>query len=681
MGKFPWICFLLYFSGAWVLTLPAGLHPASTLISTLFMGEGLPEGDQALFIYSLWWVRHALLELNTHPWFTPYLGAPEGISLLYTTLTPLLGLLSALPSYLIEPFLGPATWIFIYNVWILVSIALFPLFTSLVVMELKGSKTGALAAGLCVLYPNFIKSHFGHLNIISVYWIPLIYYFHLRFCNSRRTGWALGAAVAWGGVFYVSAYHLIHATILLALDAGRRLWLGRGDGLRRCNTILKTIFFTTFGVLTVLLSVFTLYTGWIMVFFLMTIFLVLAAGYAWNEENKPFRMKTFFALAVALVLVSPFFAVKDLDSRQKGVDVSTDLFSKINWSGQFLTYFLSERPARYLTDRGMLGGFENVTMFQTDGEYRIFPGYGVWSIVLFFLFFKKGKKRREDRYWLLWALVFAVLSFGPVLKWGEAVHVGWLPNEFIFLPGVVFDFFPVLDGYRVFARMGMVVLFCMAVFMGLRWGALEERVERWGGRFGKRGRTGLRWSAVVLAGCLILAERVEYPLPVQQARLPEFYSHLSRIPKQLTLCEFPTHEGVYLYPMTAHRHRLVNHYVSRLGEERKDKMMSNAFMWFLFQYGHPYPNLVELPAYEPTPERIRMDFDNLGVDGVVVHLSHVDLYDRNDIRHLFGEVLKLEEIHRDEKIVFFWNLRRGEIPDNFPRAKTPAPAHLVSVTK
>ena len=76
----------------------------------------------------------------------------------------------------------------------------------------------------------------------------------------------------------------------------------------------------------------------------------------------------------------------------------------------------------------------------------------------------------------------------------------------------------------------MVVLFCMAVFMGLSWGAVEDRVERWAGRVGKRGRAGLRWAAVVLAACLILAERVELSLPVQEARLPQFYSQLSRIP-------------------------------------------------------------------------------------------------------------------------------------------------------
>lgn len=44
--------------------------------------------------WNLWWVRRALLELHTHPYFTPALYHPTGISLWFQTLNGFNGLIS-----------------------------------------------------------------------------------------------------------------------------------------------------------------------------------------------------------------------------------------------------------------------------------------------------------------------------------------------------------------------------------------------------------------------------------------------------------------------------------------------------------------------------------------------------------------------------------------------------------
>jgi hypothetical protein len=46
--------------------------------------------------WNLWWLRSALLDAHTHPFFTPMLFHPTGVSLLFHTLNPFNGLV-ALP--------------------------------------------------------------------------------------------------------------------------------------------------------------------------------------------------------------------------------------------------------------------------------------------------------------------------------------------------------------------------------------------------------------------------------------------------------------------------------------------------------------------------------------------------------------------------------------------------------
>ena len=69
---------------ALVLSHPLALHPASTILD-----DGTLDCFQ--FTWNLWWVRTALLDLHTNPFFTHYLFYPQGVSLLFHTLSASLG--------------------------------------------------------------------------------------------------------------------------------------------------------------------------------------------------------------------------------------------------------------------------------------------------------------------------------------------------------------------------------------------------------------------------------------------------------------------------------------------------------------------------------------------------------------------------------------------------------------
>jgi hypothetical protein len=68
---------------------------AATWPRAAFLTGRLPAtGDQAEYVWNMWWIAHQLTHLG-NPWFTSYLAAPVGIPLGYDTLTPLLGAVMA----------------------------------------------------------------------------------------------------------------------------------------------------------------------------------------------------------------------------------------------------------------------------------------------------------------------------------------------------------------------------------------------------------------------------------------------------------------------------------------------------------------------------------------------------------------------------------------------------------
>jgi hypothetical protein len=62
--------------------------------ATYLAGRMPASGDQALYVWSFWWVAHQIVHLG-NPWFTSYLAAPVGIQLGFDTLMPLLGAVMA----------------------------------------------------------------------------------------------------------------------------------------------------------------------------------------------------------------------------------------------------------------------------------------------------------------------------------------------------------------------------------------------------------------------------------------------------------------------------------------------------------------------------------------------------------------------------------------------------------
>ena len=133
--------------------------------------------------WNLWWVRQALLVEHTHPWFTDMLYAPVGVSLLFHTLNLFNGL-TTLPIQLAWG-LFPA-----YNSAVLFSFAMSGLGAYLLARTVLGprsSRLAAFAAGVIFTFSPFHIAHLlGHMQVISMEWVPFFALYLLRTVESAN---------------------------------------------------------------------------------------------------------------------------------------------------------------------------------------------------------------------------------------------------------------------------------------------------------------------------------------------------------------------------------------------------------------------------------------------------------------------------------------------------------------
>jgi hypothetical protein len=184
--------------------------------------------------WNLWWMRKALLEAHTHPYFTPLLYHPTGVSLWFQTLNPFNGLV-ALPVQLA----GNGFWA--YNAVVFLSFVLAGYGATLLAVAVLGRLPGttpaqtwaaALVAGTVFTFSPFHFAHLlGHMQVFSLEWAPFFVLYllaALRPTVQRRrrvVGLAaffliLAGLCDWYLVLYLAWLTLFYA---LWLAAGRRL--------------------------------------------------------------------------------------------------------------------------------------------------------------------------------------------------------------------------------------------------------------------------------------------------------------------------------------------------------------------------------------------------------------------------------------------------------------------------
>ena len=471
----------------------------------------LPDGtDGWQYLWNLWWMKTALVDLHTSPFHTPYLYYPYGVSLYFDTLTPLLGVIS-IPLQLAGLSLPT-----IYNLLVGVSFVGAGYGTYLLVRHLTGSRRAAFVAGLIFAFCPYHFAHLrGHLNLVSLQWLP----------------------------FYILA--LLHA------------WEPNTPPPSTPNpksTIHNTKW--TWAIVAGIWLAVTAYTEWMYALFLGIFTLWFVAWRLVRRHTQPGWRVGGGLLgvsgAVALALVSPVLLPMVQEARAATYMQATP--EEIRFFSSDLTDALLPNLFHPLWPDHGLAVFLHYAG-RPAAELVVFVGYTVLLLSLGAVW--RFRRRPEVVFWGWTALGAWVLSLGPTLHiWGHTDFGGWS----VPLPYALLQVLPFATIFRVPARLMVLTMLALAVLAGYALAALA----------GGTGRgPAARWIRSPLltgvAGLLILAEFLPVPYPLLPLRAEAaFYQQVAREPGRFALLELPLIPATtYLGYQVIHQQPLISGHLSR----------------------------------------------------------------------------------------------------------------------
>ncbi|HNT33415.1 MAG TPA: hypothetical protein PKH07_00265 [bacterium] len=187
----------------------------------------VPAVDHGANYWNLWWAERWVSSSETQLLYTDYLFHPEGVPLVFHTLTVLNGLLS-IP---IQRLFGLTV---AYNLIVLLSFVLTGLATYLLARHWGAERLSGFVVGLWFAFSVYRFHHWDHLNLLSTHWLVFFLWALSRFLHSARLKDALLTGVFWAATGLCSWYYLVFAgtsgvllCVCVALRQGRALQIRR----------------------------------------------------------------------------------------------------------------------------------------------------------------------------------------------------------------------------------------------------------------------------------------------------------------------------------------------------------------------------------------------------------------------------------------------------------------------
>jgi hypothetical protein len=435
-------------------------YPLPLQLTTHAPGDG---SDDPAILWNLWWVRYSLTELQQSPFQSAWMFYPLGINLVFYTLTMLNGILS-IPIQMVFGIV-PANSFVVYFELVMAALGMW-LFTRRLLAYHSPARTFsrrtrdalALLAGVVFAYSTskWLYLSLGQFNIASSHWLP----------------WAA-------------------------------LYLGRMWNAPTLPRAMREAVFCAFFTLCIGWTEFTYASFFIQFAALLYGWLALGAvkNRAWGDLKR-FTLACIVLGVLFVVGMSPILRLMLEDMRVNGDFLVEGLgFSDI-FSNDLLGFVI---PG----DQHPLFGDWVREGFAFDYLNFAFIGWGTLALCVAAVL--NRHTRQHTIYWGLFALIFGVLSLGPMLRInGEA----WdLPMPFDLMLQI-----PFVKANRYPSRYTVMIMMCLAIVA--TWGAVA--LLTWARQHGKR------WGYGVVAalGVLVLIEHTGVPLPLSDYRLPPIYSEL-----------------------------------------------------------------------------------------------------------------------------------------------------------
>lgn len=500
-----------YFLLTVVMTWPTARH-----LTGAIPGDGF-DGWQNY--WNLWWVKEALLNLGTNPFFTDYLYPPTGVSLLFHTLNifngwwtlPLqlnFGLAVAYNSVVFVSFTLAGYGGYLLSLHTLTRL-------NLPALPGRGLRPAAFVGGLVFTMSPFHMAHLlGHMQVFSMIWPPFYILWLLRTLEpAQDTGREQWRNAAIACLFLVLAtlvdwYHTLYLLIFTALTfiwVVSRRWVAQRDVRRAPSTLLQPLLPA----------------------------LAIGLGFA--------------------VLLSPLL-LPMIRTASNRPDLQTGLAQNVTLSADLLA-FITPSEMHPLWGEWATGLADNFST--TTSERLIFAGFIPLLLAIFAairLWSKAGVK-----FWVMVTLVFFVLALGPFLHvGGEIVAIGgWqIPLPYLLLYYTV----PFIGLTRSLSRYDLMVMLGLGVLAAIGLFQLQLLLQRT-----RRGRAIPAFVLPILATALICFEFLPAPYPISRIDIPAFYRELSRDPAEYTIAELPMNwdRPTPLLHQTVHGKKLLTAYTSR----------------------------------------------------------------------------------------------------------------------
>jgi hypothetical protein len=446
-------------------------------------------GDGLRNIWNIWWVNKAVCGLGTHPWSTDFLQYPYGTSLVGYTLNPFNGF----AGIVLLKFL---TLVQTHNAIVVFSFVMCGMTAFWLCRYLCGSYVGSLIGGAVF---NFYNYHFmhadGHLQLVSLEWLPLFMLLWVRFCRSPDIGKGVTASLALFLVILCDYYYFFYCVIAGFLFF---LWMAHE----------KKDFFFLFRKETI--------RG--LCGFLVTT--LLSTG----------------PLAAALVFVN----LQDpVSGSHASTDYSMDLLSPFVWGPHWRFSDWVEPLWRPLC------------VTQNANESSVYLGLSVIALIIY-----AWKKRALHtipyfRFWCLLGAFFFVMSLGPnLLIGGREVDIGlrfhFMGKEVnpILLPyAVLWMVFPPIRMSGVPLRMMVMVQLVAAIFVAAGFCALLKMRSPW------------KYAAATVFLAALTFEYLPAPIPLTKPECPAYIEALKNFPDGAVL-DLSSSSTWALYYQTVHQKKM-----------------------------------------------------------------------------------------------------------------------------
>ncbi len=484
---------LLALLGYLLLTLVL-TYPLILNFTTHVAGDG---GDDPALAWNLWWVRYALLDLNTTPIYTDYMFFPIGLNLGFYTLTYLNAFLSIPIQFAFG--LIPAA-----NLNLILSFTLSGLGTYLLVqyllrqMSLRGATAfdatkqstpdnsalltkntsestilflSAFLAGVLYAFSanKFLYAALGQFNIASSQWIPFYVLILIKLFDSPRPPLKLGFLLG----FFLLAQALsefIFASFL----------------------ILFSIVYVIYWLIKIRFKILN---------YQLSIINLLLAVLVFTIPMLPILSAMFSDLAT------------EGDFIQQGLG-----FSNI-FSADVLGFFI---PSHL---HPLFGALESQLRF----PYFNFMFLGFAALILGILALWKVK---PARIWGLWFILFALISLGPTLRLNGAEFD--LPLPFDALLEI-----PLVRGNRYPSRWSVMLTLCLAVLVGYGIAWLATKITARASHSNSNRLRPVLYGAFTLIGILFVFEHLSTPLPLSDFRVPSPYQQIAQDRGNFSVMEIP----------------------------------------------------------------------------------------------------------------------------------------------